>query len=82
MASRLLEFFLWFGTTRAPLEHIQPMLLSSYRAFSSMSLLGSYFSPLLDHSPLDKVPSHNSFGYEVLNTTSEMVHSQIASHCL
>jgi hypothetical protein len=32
---------LWFGTTTAPLEHIQPMLLSSYQAFSSESLPGS-----------------------------------------
>jgi hypothetical protein len=82
MASRLLEFFLWFGMTRAPLEHIQPMLISSFRAFYSMSLPGSCLSPLVARSPLDKVPSYNSFGYEVLNTTFEMVHSQTAYHCL
>jgi hypothetical protein len=68
--------------TRAPLEYIQPMLISSFRAFFSMSLPGSCLLPRPAHLPLDIVLRHSSFGFEVLNTTIEIVHSQTASHCL
>jgi hypothetical protein len=80
--SRLLEFCLWFGTTRALQGYIQSKLPSSSRASYSMFLLVSCSLLPLVHSPSRAMELNNSYGYEVWSTTLRMVHSQTVFHYL